>query len=104
MRHLLAEKELTFKKAYELAIAQETAEKNTAELKQKEAINEYAWQPRRRVRIHQSQKQPVHQSQKQPVHQSQKHEYSKQVTERLTRYPVVVNAVGNRDTNSSSAG
>ena len=36
-QRLLAEKELTFKKACELAIAQETAEMNTAELKQKEA-------------------------------------------------------------------
>ena len=48
-RRLLAEKELTFKRAYELAIAHETAEKNTTELKQKELSNEYAWQPRRRV-------------------------------------------------------
>ena len=47
-RQLSAEKELTFKRAYELAITQETAEKNTTELKQKEVMN--AWQPRRRVR------------------------------------------------------
>ena len=32
-------KQLTFKRAYELAIAQETAKKNTAELKQKEAMS-----------------------------------------------------------------
>ena len=31
-------------------------------------------------------------------------EYPKQVTDRLTRYPVVVIVVVNRDTNSSSAG
>ena len=38
-RPLLEEKELTFKRAYELAIAQYTAKKNTAELKQKEAMS-----------------------------------------------------------------
>ena len=48
-RQLSAEKELTFKKVYELPIAQETTENNTAEAKA-EGSNEYAWQPRRRVR------------------------------------------------------
>ena len=38
-RRLLAEKELTFKRAYHLVIAQETAKKNTAEVKQKEAMS-----------------------------------------------------------------
>ena len=41
-------KKLTFK-VYELPIVQETTEKNTAEAKAEES-NEYAWQPRRRVR------------------------------------------------------
>ena len=38
-QRLLAEEELTFKRAYELAIAQETANRNTAELKQKKAMS-----------------------------------------------------------------
>ena len=38
-RRLLAKKELTFKRAYELANAHETAEKNTKDLKQKEAMS-----------------------------------------------------------------
>ena len=62
-RRLLAEKELTFKRAYELALAHETAEKNTTELKQKEAMSTPG-NPEGEF-VHQLQKQPVHQLQKQ---------------------------------------
>ena len=64
-RRLLAEKELTFKRAYKLAIAHKTAEKNTTELKQKEAMSTPG-NPEGES-VHQLQKQPVHQLPKQRV-------------------------------------
>ena len=82
------QKELAFKRAYELAIAQETAEKNTAELKQKEAMSTPG-NPKG-VSVHQLQKQRVLKA--------------GNYTNRLTRYPVVVITVVHRDTYSSSAG
>ena len=62
-QRLLAEKELTFKRAYDLAIAHETAEKNTTELQQKEASS--APGNPEGESVHQLQKQPVHQLQRQ---------------------------------------
>ena len=64
-QRLLAEKELTFKRAYDLAIAHETAEKNTTELQQKEASS--APGNTEGESIHQLQKQSVHQLQRQRV-------------------------------------
>ena len=95
-QRLLAEKQLTCKRAYELAIAQETTKENTAELKQKEAMSTPG-NPEG-LSVHQLQKQPVHQLQKQQVPKAGNY------TDRLTRYPVVVLAVVHRDTYSSSAG
>ena len=64
-RRLLAEKELTFKRAYDLAIVHETAEKNTTELEQKEARS--APGNPEGESVHQLQKKPVHQLQKQRI-------------------------------------
>ena len=64
-RRLLAEKELTFKRAYDLAIAHETAEKNTTELQREEASS--APGNPEGESVHQLQKQPVHQLQRQRV-------------------------------------
>ena len=64
-RRLLKEKELTFQRAYELAVAHETSEKYTAELNQKEAMITLV-NPEGQS-VHQLQKQPAYQVQKQPV-------------------------------------
>ena len=93
-RRLLAEKELTFKRAYDLAIAHETAEKNTTELQQKEASSA-SGNPER---------ESVHQLQKQPVHQLQRQRVPKAGNRPTDKISGVVIAVVNRDTNSSSAG
>ena len=93
-QRLLAEKQLTFKRAYDLAIPHETAEKNTTKLQQKEASSA----------LGNPEGESIHQSQNSLYTSYRGNEYPKQVTGRLTRYLGVVIAVVNRDTNSSSAG
>ena len=56
-RRLLTEKQLTFKRVYELAIAQKTAEKDTPELKQKKAMSTPG-NPKRES-VHELQKQRI---------------------------------------------
>ena len=63
-QRLLAKKELTFKRAYDLAIAHKTAEKNTTKLQQEARSGPGNLE---RESVHQLQKQRVHQLQRQPV-------------------------------------
>ena len=92
-RRLLAEKELTFKRAYELAIAHETAEKNTAKLKQKEAMSTPG----------NPEGKSVHQLQKQPVHPLERQQVPKAGNRPIDKISGCCYRC-DRDTNSSSAG